>query len=112
MIQNARSFLNDPFNKILVLVLLVLGAYAFLNTVSSDVSPVEPIGADENVVVHFFFMPTCPHCADQHLFNEVLQQDYNTVNGCITTLRVSRETKNLFDSLNNTILIIRGLAFP
>lgn len=73
------SFFKSPFNRLLAAALIVLGVAALLASPNPTTAPVEPAGSDHNVMVNFFFMPGCPHCADQAAFNQILQQDYNTV---------------------------------
>ncbi|MFH1788622.1 MAG: hypothetical protein ABH834_04520, partial [Candidatus Altiarchaeota archaeon] len=64
-----KDFLGSDFNKALTVILLVVGAFAYMN------SP-EEIAADSDTFVHFFYMPTCPHCREQHGFNDQLEEKY------------------------------------
>jgi len=77
VIQEARGFLSKPFNKWLVVALVVLGAallaadYFQQQETSASVS--------DEITVHFFFLPTCPHCSAQKPFNEKLVAEYPEV---------------------------------
>ncbi|MFH1834755.1 MAG: hypothetical protein ABH851_01050 [Methanobacteriota archaeon] len=83
VIGGVRDFLSSDFNKALVVFLLVLGGLAY------SFSPAEPAPGSDSFI-HFFFMPTCPHCQEQHEFNErmedkfginILEHDVTTTDG-------------------------------
>jgi len=67
--QQVKDFLGVPFNRYLVVALLAVGAIAYTYT------PAEPT-ADKESFIHFFYLPTCPHCSEQHSFNEYLENRY------------------------------------
>lgn len=64
-----RDFLSSDFNKALTVLLLVVGAIAYMN------AP-EKSAPDAETFIHFFYMPTCPHCREQHNFNNQLEEKY------------------------------------
>ncbi len=55
------SFFSSRFNIALVIILILLGAFAYISTSQLSSNPV----SNETTQVHFFYLPTCPHCADQ-----------------------------------------------
>ncbi|MGV8152281.1 MAG: hypothetical protein ACP5OG_04300 [Candidatus Nanoarchaeia archaeon] len=59
--KTIKKFFSSKFNIALVLFLLILGVVAF--TLSS--SPTQKNISNQTSEVHFFYLPTCPHCADQ-----------------------------------------------
>jgi thiol-disulfide isomerase/thioredoxin len=75
--QGAREFLGVRFNLYLVLALLVLGALVYFSVPQQAVDTGESSGL--NLTVHFFFLPTCPHCHEQRPIIEELQAEYHEV---------------------------------
>lgn len=69
LVGSVKGFLSSDFNKVLVACLLILGGIAY------GMSPAQPAVGDESFY-HFFFMPTCPHCQEQHKFNDELEGRY------------------------------------
>jgi len=61
-ISGIKEFLAPPFNKALVVALLLLGALLLM-------LPAQPVSGEPSeagvFVVHAFYLPTCPHCAEQ-----------------------------------------------
>jgi len=55
------SFFSSRFNIALVIILILLGTIAFLNTNE----PATNVETNETTEVHFFYLPTCKHCAEQ-----------------------------------------------
>ena len=82
LIKNAKDFLSIPFNRNLFILLAVLGF--FLLAFEQAQMPVATAQATngtcaENLTVHFFYLPTCPHCAEQKPFNAELGKEYPQV---------------------------------
>lgn len=80
LLSQAKEFVSEPFNKFLVLLLLIAAAYslAFIPTVE----PVAPqqFGNSGNcnatLVAHFFYLPSCPHCKAQMPINQQLAEEF------------------------------------
>ncbi|MDD5317456.1 MAG: thioredoxin family protein [Candidatus ainarchaeum sp.] len=73
-VNSVRGFLGDKFNLGLVVALLVLGAAVYF----SQPSGVQE-GTGANVSVHFFYLPTCPHCHEERPIIDELQAEYPQV---------------------------------
>ncbi|MEM0475503.1 MAG: hypothetical protein QW343_01790 [Candidatus Norongarragalinales archaeon] len=72
-----KEFLSKPFNKWLVIALLVLGvALLAFDAAQQTASFQRAQNASSEIIVHFFFLPTCPHCNEQKPFNAQLQAEY------------------------------------
>lgn len=69
IVDSIRGFLSSDFNKILVIFLIFIGLFAYF------VAPGEKADTGESFV-HFFYLPTCPHCAEQYGFNDELIERY------------------------------------
>jgi thiol-disulfide isomerase/thioredoxin len=75
-----REFLAEPFNRFLVLLLLVAAAYSF--TFVSSPEPASPQqygnlqGCNSTATVHFFYHPACPHCRQQMPENQKLAEEF------------------------------------
>jgi glutaredoxin len=56
-----KEFFSSKFNVYLTLILIILGGLSFYYT--SDFSTNDVI--DSEISIHFFYLPTCPHCSEQ-----------------------------------------------
>jgi hypothetical protein len=65
------EFVSEPFNRALLAFLLVL----CIALLAFDYASPAQDGRNASLVIHFFYSPTCPHCADQEPFNERLLAD-------------------------------------
>lgn len=70
-----KKVYEDRFKRYLIFVLLILGIVLIVQNFQSSQGDA---GMDE-WKVHFFYSPTCPHCAEQKPFNEILKQKYPMV---------------------------------
>lgn len=70
-----KNFFKSKFNVYLVLILLILGTLAFFLTSNTTTVP-----QTDGLTVTFFYLPTCPHCADQKPIFEQLKQDLPDLN--------------------------------
>ncbi|MEM2908636.1 MAG: thioredoxin family protein [Candidatus Bilamarchaeaceae archaeon] len=72
LIEPVQEFLKEKFNLYLVAVLLVLGLAVFFSGAG------EQLLQEEKFTVHVFYLPTCPHCAEQKpIINELAQEMEN-----------------------------------
>jgi len=60
VINSVNGFFKSKFNTYLVLALILIGAFAFFYTGTQTETR-----DSEGMTVHFFYLPTCPHCAEQ-----------------------------------------------
>ncbi|MCX8197935.1 MAG: hypothetical protein N3F07_01940 [Candidatus Micrarchaeota archaeon] len=76
-----KDFFKDPFNRNLALALVALGAALMLFEPSSAPIPQnQSISSSQGGFhVDFFFLPTCPHCAEQKVLNQKLMQEFPQV---------------------------------
>ncbi|MFA6329424.1 MAG: hypothetical protein WCX64_01920 [Candidatus Micrarchaeia archaeon] len=81
MTKGAKDFLSIPFNRNLLIALAVIGFFllAFEQAPASGLAAEGNGTSAGNLTVHFFFLPTCPHCAEQKLFNAELMREYPQV---------------------------------
>jgi glutaredoxin len=61
LIHSFKKFFSSKFNIALVIILIALGAIAFINTTETAPNNVD----SDSIEVHFFYAPTCPHCTEQ-----------------------------------------------
>ena len=73
VIHEARLFMGKPFNLLLTIALALIGSMLLLGGTSHVDQPAS------NLTVHFFFLPTCPHCHEQMAFNEKLMLEFPDV---------------------------------
>ena len=69
------SFLKEPFNRNLAMVLLVIGVILFA---AEYLLPRQAAG-DGGFEIHFFYSPTCSHCAAQEPFNQALLGEFDNI---------------------------------
>jgi thiol-disulfide isomerase/thioredoxin len=69
------GFLSEPFNRNLAAALLLLG----LGILISEQLTVTEVDYGGRLPVHFFFSPTCPHCAMQEPLMEELASEYDGI---------------------------------
>jgi len=72
----AKETWDDPFNRFLILIILVAAGYAL--AFSATVEPVAPqqFSGNATLEVHFFYHPACPHCKEQMPYNQQIAVDY------------------------------------
>ncbi|MEW6528967.1 MAG: hypothetical protein AB1391_03700 [Candidatus Micrarchaeota archaeon] len=99
-ITDIREALNEPFNRYLVVILFLLGIFLlvqpqmFTQTTSIQEPIVQnqtqqsgfvignqPTNQTDNLplIIHFFYLPTCQHCAAQSVFNAKLAKEFMDV---------------------------------
>ncbi|MCI0504128.1 thioredoxin [Candidatus Micrarchaeota archaeon] len=70
--DEVSGFIGSPFNRALLILLAVIGIALLIQEYTAPAPP-DYSGA---LIVHFFYSPTCPHCAAQEPFNEKLLSEY------------------------------------
>jgi len=76
ILAQAKEALADPFSRFLLLAIAVAALYAL--AFSATVEPVAPqqFSGNATLDVHFFYLPSCPHCKEQMPYNQQIAQDY------------------------------------
>ena len=72
-IETIREFLKDRFNLYLSIALILLGVLLLIQSQAAQT----PVSG--KLVVNFFYLPTCPHCAEQKPIINELQQEFGGV---------------------------------
>ncbi|MDD5086972.1 MAG: hypothetical protein PHV16_04430 [Candidatus Nanoarchaeia archaeon] len=73
--KSLKDFFSSKFNIALVLILLVLGFFAYFQGVDK---PIERSDS-ELPEVHFFYTPTCPYCSQQKPIYEEIKNERSDV---------------------------------
>ncbi|NTV23752.1 MAG: thioredoxin family protein [Nanoarchaeota archaeon] len=61
-----KDFFSSRFNIYLVICLAIIGVSAMVFTGSAGIPSDNPVALNSsNPEIHFFYLPTCPHCAEQ-----------------------------------------------
>lgn len=68
-----KQFWESKFNRYLLLCLILIGIIALFITQEPTITK------EDGLVVHFFYLPTCPHCADQKPIIEELKQELTDI---------------------------------
>jgi glutaredoxin len=75
LINSFKNFMKIPFNRNLFVILVIIG----LALIIWDFQGTTKQESVSGLTVHFFYLPTCPHCAEQKPFNEELMKDFPQV---------------------------------
>lgn len=59
--KTLKEFFSTKFNIYLVIMLLLIGGFAFFFTGETTTQVTD----EDALTIHFFYLPTCPHCAEQ-----------------------------------------------
>ncbi|MCX8196993.1 MAG: hypothetical protein N3G80_01615 [Candidatus Micrarchaeota archaeon] len=71
-----RSFLADPFNRVLVIFALILGVAALV--LEPSVAQLPSSSPSNGTFYHFFYLSSCPHCHEQmNELHPALQKEFN-----------------------------------
>lgn len=68
-----KQFWESKFNRYLLICLLFIGITALF------LAKEPTITSEDGLVVHFFYLPTCPHCADQKPIIEDLKYELTDI---------------------------------
>lgn len=102
------EFLKTPFNRYLAAFLIILG----ILLLASEYRPASPAGAGGNLTVHFFFSPSCPHCAEQAPFNAKLEGEFPGVAIVRHDVTIPEESRLLLIMAQNFSLGPSSLGTP
>lgn len=69
-----KSLWTDKFKRYLLILLIIVGILMWFKVDSVE----EPTG--DGIEMHFFFSPSCPHCADQKEFHKELIKEFPDLN--------------------------------
>ncbi|VVC02816.1 Uncharacterised protein [Candidatus Burarchaeum australiense] len=97
-LKDVKRFLADRFHLYLVLGLLLVGAYLLF--VQAPASPQQYYRTPGEVVMDFFYMPTCPHCHDQMQFHAGLVERHPNLTIIMHDLTLPNEQVLLAARLN------------
>ena len=106
MLSAIREFLTPKFNLALVLALLIVGA-ALAFTASPE-SVVEPTG----LTINYFYLPTCPHCAEQKPIIYELQSELTNVTFVIHDASTPAGSSQFYQLATSAGMDISQLAVP
>ena len=71
--STVKTFFRSKFNRYLVFILVLIGLFAYFFTAEPSVNQ------EDGFTVNFFYLPTCPHCAEQKpIFNELKEEMSDT----------------------------------
>ena len=107
ILSEIKSFLAVPFNRYLVAVLILLGAAAMLWV--DGVQPEQPEGA---VSVHFFYLPTCPHCAEQKPIIFELEQEMQNVSFVMHDASTPEGSRLFYEFASEAGMDLNSLGVP
>ena len=111
LVDDAKGFLNTPFNRQLVIGLLILGAILAFYDHSTVATP--PFnGNDYELTIHYFYLPTCPHCFEQSKFNARLVNEFPNVRFVSHDASNPAEAQLLIEMAEDAGLDTRGLGVP
>lgn len=109
----AKEIYADKFKRYLAIGLIVLGILLFVfNGFGKAEINTNVVKNDSNLAVHFFFSPTCPHCAAQELFNDKLMVKYPELNFVYHDVSKAKESALLLEYANKSGIKMSELGVP
>lgn len=70
MLKSIKDFLKERFNLYLLIILILAGVAGYIITDTHTTID------EEKTSIHFFYLPTCPHCAEQKPIIEELKNEF------------------------------------
>ena len=105
-----KAFFSNRFNLYLVIGLLLLGGYLIVQPFQPEPPSTESV--DGEVVLHFYYLPTCPHCADQKEFHVGLLERHPNLTIISHDVSYPHEQTDLAVKLAERGLLGSGLPTP
>jgi hypothetical protein len=105
--EELGDFLKNPFNRYLIIALLILGAFIYL----TEPQAVQQTSEAE-LVIHFFHSPACSHCAEQRPFNEQLLEDFPDMAIIEHDVSIPEESRTLLIMAQNFSVGASSLGTP
>jgi len=110
IINSTKEFLKPKFNFYLVLALAVLGIFMIFGSFLSETSPV--VEGVSELEVYYFFLPTCPHCAEQKPIIYELQEEFDEVNFYFYDASLREGSGLFYKMVSEAGLDTSGLGVP
>ena len=76
--KSIKEFFSSKFNIYLTIILLIIGGLAFF--LIGEPTAQEKTG--DSLKVHFFYLPTCPHCSEQKIIYSELKKERTGIMLC------------------------------
>lgn len=97
IINDSKEFLKIPFNKFLVLFLILVGLNVlfFMPETLDDYNFIEQ-NQNATLTIDFFYHPACPHCKAQMPFNAQLMAEYEDITFVYHDTSIESENELLF----------------
>ncbi len=106
--DEVSGFLAAPFNRNLAIILLIIG----VALLALDYTAPRQADYSGKMIVHFFYSPTCPHCAAQEPFNGKLQSDFPDIVIVRHDITVPSESRLLLIMAQNFSMGPESLGTP
>ncbi|MFN3910026.1 MAG: hypothetical protein ACK4J0_02220 [Candidatus Anstonellaceae archaeon] len=109
IVESIKKFLSEPFNFYLVgiLILLVIGVY-FFGIGESEIKE----QTDAVLEINYFYLPTCPHCAQQRPIINELSKELKNVSIKIHDASTPEGMKIFYKFATEAGLDTNSLAVP
>ncbi|MFH0737599.1 MAG: DsbA family protein [Candidatus Micrarchaeota archaeon] len=85
------SFLKEPFNRNLAFTLIAIGVILL----AAEYLLPHEAASDGGFEIHFFYSPSCPHCAAQEPFNALLLEEFENVSIVRHNVMIAEESRLL-----------------
>ncbi|MBN1170448.1 hypothetical protein JXA56_05455 [Candidatus Micrarchaeota archaeon] len=108
VLEETHNFLNKPFNKFLVLGLLILGILVLL----SGIGEYKTVMLEDKIHVHFFYSQYCPHCEQQKHFNDQLASEFPEIQIIPHDVAIPEEARLLQIMAQNYSILESNLGTP
>jgi len=106
VLGSIREFMKPKFNRYLVMALLLLGGFLALS---------QPAGIPtdgDGLTVNYFYLPTCPHCAEQRPIIDELQSEIDDVTFIVHDASTASGSSRFYELATEAGMDTSSLAVP
>ncbi|MEM4360959.1 MAG: thioredoxin family protein [Candidatus Anstonellaceae archaeon] len=110
--KEIREFLAEPFNFYLVCLLALLGIFIIYSGIGGEI-PLEKETKDGSILtIHYFYLPTCPHCAQQRPIIAELERELKNISFVYHDASAGNEASLLYSMAKEANLDAEKLGVP
>jgi thiol-disulfide isomerase/thioredoxin len=103
-----KDFFKVKFNIYLIIILLIIGGIIYFGGVGEET----PVDYEGHFAVHYFYLPTCPHCKEMRPVVEELEQEMPEIPFIYVDASTPDGSKLLYEMAEKVGLDTSSLGVP